>query len=84
MTTAWRYAPLLLFAVAWELISRFELVSSTALPPLSSVFVAWLDMLKSGELLSNAGTSLYRASVGLLFAVVGGAALGIRQSTVAG
>ena len=80
MTTAWRYAPLILFAVAWELIARFELVSSTALPPLSSVFVAWLDMLMSGELLSNAGTSLYRAGVGLLLAVIGGAALGIAMA----
>jgi len=80
VTTAWRYAPLILFAVAWELIARFELVSSTALPPLSSVFVAWLDMLMSGELLSNAGTSLYRAGVGLLLAVIGGAALGIAMA----
>src|SRR4029079_10704861 len=52
----------------------------TALPPLSSVFVAWLDMLMSGELLSNAGTSLWRASVGLLLAVVFGAALGIAMA----
>src|SRR4029079_15369367 len=52
----------------------------TALPPLSSVFVAWLDMLMSGELLSNAGTSLYRAGVGLLLAVIGGAALGIAMA----
>ena len=29
-----RYLPLLLLAVAWELAARFELVSTTALPPL--------------------------------------------------
>jgi NitT/TauT family transport system permease protein len=75
-----RYAPLLLLAVAWELIARFELVSSSALPPLTSVFGAWFDMLVSGELLANAGASLYRASLGLLLAIVVGAALGIAMA----
>ena len=29
-----RYLPLILLAVTWELAARFELVSTTALPPL--------------------------------------------------
>ena len=32
-----RYLPLLLLAAGWELAARLELVSSTALPPLSDV-----------------------------------------------
>ena len=45
-----RYLPLLLLAVAWELAARLELVSTTALPPLSDVTAAWIDMVKDGEL----------------------------------
>ena len=72
-----RYAPLALLAVAWELIARLGLVSSSALPPLSSVVVSWFGLLQSGELVTNGAASLYRGSAGLLLAVVIGAALGI-------
>ena len=75
-----RYSPLLILAIAWQLISHFELVSSTALPPLSQVGGAWLDLLTSGELLKNAVPSLYRAGVGLLLAMVVGSALGIAMA----
>ena len=72
-----RYLPLLLLAVAWELIARLELVSTTALPPLSDVIVAWIDMIKDGELVTNAGASLYRAGAGLGLSILIGAVLGI-------
>ena len=55
-----RYLPLVLLAVAWEATARLELVSSSALPPLSDIVVSWFDMLKTGELATNAGASLYR------------------------
>ena len=45
--------PLLLLAIAWELAARLELVSTTALPPLSDVIAAWIDMIKDGELITN-------------------------------
>jgi NitT/TauT family transport system permease protein len=72
-----RYLPLLLLAVAWELISRLELVSSSALPPLSDVIVSWVDLLRSGELFTNGAASLYRGGMGLLLAIVIGSGLGI-------
>ena len=80
MTMVYRYAPLVLLAVAWELVARFELVSTSALPPLTSVFVAWFEMLTSGELLKNASFSLYRASIGLLLALLVGSVLGIAMA----
>jgi NitT/TauT family transport system permease protein len=64
-----RYLPLLILAAAWELSARLELVSSTALPPLSDVIGAWVDMIKDGELISNGASSLYRASPGLALSV---------------
>jgi NitT/TauT family transport system permease protein len=78
MKSVWlRYLPLLLLALAWEAVSRLGLVSSSALPPLSDVIVSWIDLVKTGELVSNAGASIYRATAGLALAIVIGAVLGI-------
>ena len=43
-----RYLPLLFLAIAWEIVARLELVSSNALPPLSDVIAARVDMIKDG------------------------------------
>jgi NitT/TauT family transport system permease protein len=72
-----RYLPLLLLAIAWELAARFELVSNTALPPLSDVIGAWFDLLKDGDLVSNGASSIYRAAAGLALAISIGGVLGI-------
>jgi ABC-type nitrate/sulfonate/bicarbonate transport system permease component len=72
-----RYLPLVLLALFWEFASRFGLVSSSALPPLSEVIASWIDLLRSGDLFSNGAASLYRGSVGLLLAIAVGGALGI-------
>jgi NitT/TauT family transport system permease protein len=72
-----RYSPLVLLALAWEISARTGLVSTLALPPLSEVMVAWFDLIKSGELITNAAASLWRTGAGLFLAVVVGAALGI-------
>ena len=78
MKSVWlRYLPLFLLAVGWEAVSRLGLVSSSALPPLSDVITSWIDLIKTGELVTNAGSSLYRAAAGLGLAIVIGAALGI-------
>jgi len=77
MKTAFRYLPLLILAVAWEATSRLQLVSSSALPPLSEIAIAWWDMLKSGELVTNGAASLWRAGAGLFLSIIIGATLGI-------
>ena len=70
-----RYLPLVILALAWEAVSRLNLVSSLALPSLSHVADAWVDLLSDGELLDNGLVSLYRGAAGLLLAVVVGGAL---------
>ena len=77
MRTLVRYSPLLLLAIAWELSARLHLVSSDALPPLSGVFAAWINMIEDGELVSNGTSSLYRAAAGLALAIGIGATLGL-------
>ncbi len=75
--TAFRYLPLLLLALAWETAARLNVVDSQALPPLSTVAAAWVDLIRDGELVDNGMASLYRGSVGLLFAIVFGGGLGL-------
>jgi ABC-type nitrate/sulfonate/bicarbonate transport system permease component len=80
MKTLVRYLPLVILALAWELAARLQLVSSTALPPLSDVIAAWIDMIKDGELLTNGAASLYRAVAGLALAIAVGSVLGIAMA----
>jgi NitT/TauT family transport system permease protein len=72
-----RYSPLLILALAWEAAARLHLVSSLALPPLTDVVQAWVELVASGELVSNGLSSLYRAGAGLALAIAVGSALGI-------
>src|SRR5438094_3679236 len=72
-----RYVPLLLLALAWEAGARSGLIPALALPALSTVVVAWIDLLKDGELVTNGAASLWRSGAGLTLAIVVGAALGI-------
>lgn len=77
MQAALRYLPLVLLALAWEAVSRLGLVSSTALPPLTDIVRAFVEMLRSGELLANGFTSMWRGTAGLVLAVAFGSLLGI-------
>jgi NitT/TauT family transport system permease protein len=76
-----RYLPLLILAFAWEAVARLGLVSSLALPPLSKVMAAWIDLVRDGELIRNGLASLYRAGPGLALAVALGTALGIAMAS---
>jgi NitT/TauT family transport system permease protein len=75
-----RYLPLVLLALAWEAVARFNIVDSQALPPLSKVAVAWVDLMRDGELVENGAVSLYRGSVGLLLAILIGGGLGMAMA----
>src|ERR1700761_3995390 len=75
--TSVRYLPLAILAFAWEITARCNLIDSQALPPLSHVATAWVDLVRDGELVDNGAASLYRGGMGLLLAVVVGGGLGI-------
>jgi len=75
-----RALPLIFIAIAWEVSSRLGIVSTHSLPPLTQVLAAWFDLLKSGDLWSNAAASLYRAGAGLALSIVVGAVLGIAMA----
>ena len=75
-----RYSPLAVLAVLWETSTRLGFVSTLALPPLSEVGLSWVRLLQSGDLWSNAASSLYRGGMGLLLAITVGGALGISMA----
>ena len=72
----WTYVPLLLLACAWEAISRSGMVSVYALPPLTTVLMAWWGLLNDPSFYVHVGASLWRGAVGLVLALVVGVALG--------
>ncbi|HEX3936725.1 MAG TPA: ABC transporter permease [Xanthobacteraceae bacterium] len=77
LQTGFRYLPLAVLALAWEITARFNFIDSQALPPLTHVATAWVDLVRDGELVDNGAASLYRAFMGLLLAVLFGGTLGI-------
>jgi NitT/TauT family transport system permease protein len=78
--TVVRYLPLVILAIAWEMVARLNLVDSLALPPLSKIADAWVDLMRDGELVDNGASSLYRGGVGLLLAIAVGGGLGIAMA----
>src|SRR5262249_8654066 len=72
-----RYLPILLLALAWEAAARLGLGTGLALPPPSDVLVAFVELVRDGDLVTNGAVSLYRGGVGLGLAIVIGAVLGI-------
>ena len=77
MITLFRYAPLLILAVAWELVSRTGMVSELALPPLSRVAMSWFYLVTDGDFFIHAGASLWRVGAGLAISIILGGLLGI-------
>jgi NitT/TauT family transport system permease protein len=75
-----RVLPLVLLALLWEAAARLEWVSPSALPPLTGVIAAWVDMVGSGELVTNGLASMWRAGAGLALSILVGAALGIAMA----
>ena len=77
MSALGRYLPLLLLAVLWEIVPRLGLIDASAVPPLSAVAVAWWDLLRSGDLVTNGLSSLQNLSAGLVLGVLVGTSLGV-------
>jgi ABC-type nitrate/sulfonate/bicarbonate transport system permease component len=78
MRAALRYLPLVLIALAWEVIARLGIFN--LLPAPSAIAVAWVGLLRDGDLVSNGLASIYRGAVGLALAIVVGGAIGVAMA----
>jgi ABC-type nitrate/sulfonate/bicarbonate transport system permease component len=74
--------PIALVAVLWQAASMSGLLPSTVLPPFSAVIASLVSLVGSGEIFSHTEASFMRIGAGLLFAVVGGTALGLAMARV--
>jgi ABC-type nitrate/sulfonate/bicarbonate transport system permease component len=79
----WAFArifSILVFVAAWEALARGGAFTPFVLPSLSSVLLRiWADLM-SGELLINAGLTVYRAMAGFLICTVLGILIGVAMS----
>ncbi|UPK35392.1 ABC transporter permease [Bradyrhizobium sp. 186] len=65
------------FVGVWELIARLRIVNAVLFPPPSTVAVAVLDWIHSGQFFGDLSASLFRVSVGFLIGTTGGIMLGV-------
>ncbi|OYW60415.1 MAG: hypothetical protein B7Z30_04365 [Rhizobiales bacterium 12-68-15] len=84
LNTLWRYTPLLICLAIWEILATAGPVSNQLLPDVASVGKALWSLILDGELLRQAGHSLYRAATGFLLAVVIGTTAGLLMATFRG
>jgi ABC-type nitrate/sulfonate/bicarbonate transport system permease component len=75
-----RMLPIVALALGWEALAASGAVTPFQLPRLSAVLVRiWTDAV-AGDLVVNAGLTLYRALVGFAIAAVAGVVLGMAMS----
>jgi ABC-type nitrate/sulfonate/bicarbonate transport system permease component len=73
-------APILVLALAWEVLAASGAVTPFQLPRLSTVLARiWTDAV-DGDLLLNTALTLYRALVGFAIAALAGVVLGVAMS----
>ena len=65
------------FVAVWELIARSRIVNAVLFPPPSTVAVAVLDWIHSGQFFGDLSASLFRVSAGFLIGTTGGIVLGV-------
>lgn len=71
----------ILLLVGWELLSRKGLIKPTILPPPSDIWLVFVEMIKSGELLNHLRVSLWRVmkgfSTGAILGLITGVLIGL-------
>ncbi len=78
---SWRYGAILIFLLAWQLLSQFNIVDQSMIPPFSKVVAALLNGFSDGNLLGNMLISLRRSGIGFGIAVVLAIPLGLFMGT---
>jgi NitT/TauT family transport system permease protein len=68
--------PIPLFIVLWEIVSRVGLYNIALFPPPSRAFLALIEMLREGTLLSDVFISVKRVFIGFCFGSIAGISIG--------
>ena len=75
-----RYLPLLILGCIWQALPSLGLVDKAQLPPPSDVAVAWLGLLRSGDLVTNGASSLFVLLQALALSITIGILLGVTMA----
>jgi sulfonate transport system permease protein len=73
----WSYGAILLFLLTWQLLSQFEVVDSSVIPPFTKVVAAMVHGFSDGGLLGNVLVSLRRSGIGFGIATLLAVPLGL-------
>ncbi len=73
---------LLFLIVLWEALPRSGILYARYFPPFTTVMGALIEGIRSGEILRQTGTSIYRAFCGYFLAIVIGVTLGTLTGTI--
>jgi sulfonate transport system permease protein len=65
----WSYGAVFLFLLAWQLLSQFEVVDPSVIPPVTKVVAAMVHGFVDGGLLSNMLVSLRRSGIAFGIAI---------------
>jgi len=70
----------IIILIIWQLVGVFGLVSKTVLPTPLDIFLAFQELIKTGELFGHVSISVFRAAAGFFI----GGSLGIILGTIVG
>jgi sulfonate transport system permease protein len=77
----WRYGAILLFLLAWQVLSELDLIDSSVIPPFTKVVVAMIHGFIDGGLLKNMLISLRRSGIAFGIAITLAVPLGLFMGT---
>jgi ABC-type nitrate/sulfonate/bicarbonate transport system permease component len=77
----WRYLPVAIFLLVWQLAVAFDLIDRSFLPPVDATVAALWEMMRNGEVGLNLAVSIYRAFTGLAIGSLLGVAIGLAMAT---
>jgi ABC-type nitrate/sulfonate/bicarbonate transport system permease component len=72
-----RCVPIGVILLAWELVTRLEVVNPHVFPPVTEIVLRWFSLIGSGAVFGPLWDTLWRALAGLAGAIVIGIPLGI-------
>jgi NitT/TauT family transport system permease protein len=81
LRTAWRYLPVAIFLLVWQLVVELDLVDRAFLPSVGATVTALWEMTRNGEIAVNLLVSIYRALAGLAIGSIIGVAVGLAMAT---
>jgi ABC-type nitrate/sulfonate/bicarbonate transport system permease component len=76
------FAPILILAVIWQLLSSLGVLNPKTVPSPIEVFTAGIDLMAEGEIFRHLAVTVYRAEVGLLLGVLLGVVLGLAMARI--